>query len=201
MLSLGKYTLLTGDHLMRTKLISCLIVLWPLALFAADKPTMLNVKEGLWEVTVTHPSTGMPGMPEDALAKLPPDQRARIEEMMKQKGVTMSGNTTVVKSCVTREKIEKGMAFAAENAAKKENNCTHTTVSSSTTHFETKYHCDETGKDGKKTTIDGTTTVDVVNGDSTKGVSHIVSNSDGRTMNMDMTFTSKYLGPSCGDIK
>jgi hypothetical protein len=100
---------------MRTKLIFCSIALLPLASFAADKPTMLNVKEGLWEVTVTHPSNGLPGMPEDALAKLPPEQRARVEEMMKQKGMTMSGNTTVVKSCVTREKIEKGMAFAAEN--------------------------------------------------------------------------------------
>jgi Protein of unknown function (DUF3617) len=183
---------------MRTKLISCLIVLLPLALFAADKPTMLNVKEGLWEVTVTHPSNGMPGMPEDALAKMPPEQRARIEEMMKQKGVTMSGNTTVVKSCVTREKIEKGMAFATEN---KGNNCTHSIVNSSSTHFEAKYHCDETAKDGKKTTIDGTTAVDVVNSDSTKGTSHIVSNSDGRTMNMDFTFSSKYLGSACGDIK
>lgn len=179
---------------MCTKLISCLIVLLPLALFAAEKPTMLNVKEGLWEVTVTHPSNGMP---EDALAKLPPEQRARIEEMMKQKGVSMSGNTTVVKSCVTREKIEKGMAFATENR----NNCTRTIVNSSSSHFEVKYRCDETAKDGKKTTIDGTTTVDVLDGDNTKGVSHIVSNSDGRTMNMDMTFTSKYLGSACGDIK
>jgi Protein of unknown function (DUF3617) len=183
---------------MRTKLIVCLIVLLPLALFAADKPTMLNVKEGLWEVTVTHPSNGLPGMPEDALAKLPPDQRARVEEMMKQKGMTMSGNTTVVKSCVTKEKIEKGMAFATENRG---NNCSRTVANSSSSHFEVKYHCDETAKDGKKTTIDGTTTVDVVNGDSTKGVSHIVSTSDGHTMNMDMTFTSKYLGSACGDIK
>ncbi|MFZ1919030.1 MAG: DUF3617 domain-containing protein [Terriglobales bacterium] len=185
---------------MRTKLICCLIALLPLPLLAADKPTMLNVKEGLWEVTVTHPSNGLPGMPEDALAKLPPDQRARVEEMMKQKGMTMSGNTTVVKSCVTREKIEKGMAFAAENE-KREGNCTHTTVSSSPTHFEAKYHCDESGKDGKKTTVDGTTTVEVVNADTTKGSSHMVSNSDGRIMNMDFTFTSKYLGSACGDIK
>lgn len=182
---------------MRTKLLSCLIVLLPLALFAADKPTMLNVKEGLWEVTLTHPSNGLPGMPEDVLAKMPPEQRARVEEMMKQKGMSMSGNTTTVKSCVTKEKIEKGMAFATENR----NNCTRTIVNSSSSHFEVKYHCDETAKDGKKTTIDGTTTVDVVNGDSTKGVSHVVSNSDGRTMNVDMTFASKYLGPSCGDIK
>jgi uncharacterized protein DUF3617 len=183
---------------MRTKLISSWIVLLPLALFAVDKPSMLNVKDGLWEITVTHSSSDLPHMPEDALAKLPPDQRARIEEIMKEKGMTMSGNTTVVKSCVTKEKIEKGMAFATEN---KDNNCTHTLMKSSSSHFEVKYHCDQSGKDGKKTTIDGTTTVDVVDGDNTKGSSHAVTNSDGRAMTMDFTFTSKYLGSSCGDIK
>ncbi|MGB9237134.1 MAG: DUF3617 domain-containing protein [Terriglobales bacterium] len=184
--------------MMRKKLILCLIVISPLALFAAEKPNLLNVKEGLWEVTVTHSSNGLPGMPEDMLAKLPPDQRARVEEMMKQKGMSMSGNTVVVKSCVTREKIEKGMAFATEN---KENNCTHTTVNSTPDHVEIKFHCDDTKKDGKKTTIDGTTTVDVVNGDSTRGSSHIITNSDGRSMTMDSTFASKYLGSACGDIK
>jgi len=183
---------------MRTKLICCLIALTSPALFAADKPN-LNVKEGLWETTVTHASNGMPGMPADALASLPPDQRARVEEMMKQKGMSMSGNTTVVKNCVTKEKIEKGMAFAAE--ARKDNNCTRTIVSSSSTHFEAKFHCEETDKDGKKTTSDGTTAVDVISSDSTKGSMHSATNSDGHTMNMDMTFTSKYLGSSCGDIK
>jgi len=174
----------------------CLLFLLPCALLAADKPTMLNVKEGLWEVSLTHSSSGMPGMSEDMLAKLPPDQRARVEEMMKQRGVTMSGNTTVVKSCVTREKIEKGMAFASENRG----NCSYNIVNSSPSHVEAKFHCDEVQKDSK-TVIDGTTTVDVVNGDSTKGASHIVTNSGGHTATMDMSFTSKYLGPSCGDIK
>ena len=180
---------------MRTKLLCCLIILASAALFAADKPT-LNVKEGLWETTVTHASNGMPA---DALASLPPDQRARVEEMMKQKGMSMSGNTTIVKNCVTKEKIEKGMAFAAES--KKENNCTRTIVNSSPAHFEAKFRCEETDKDGKKTTSEGTTAVDVVDSDSTKGSVHSATASDGHTMNMDMTFTSKYLGPSCGDIK
>jgi len=174
----------------------CLLLLLPCALFAAEKPTLLNVKEGLWELTMTHSASGMPGMSEDMLAKLPPDQRARVEEMMKQRGVTMSGNTTVVKSCVTREKIEKGMAFASENKG----NCTHTIVNSTASHIEAKFHCDQSGKDDK-TVIDGTTTVDVVNGDTSKGTTHIVTSSGGHTTTMDMTFTSKYLGASCGDIK
>ncbi|MGB9492547.1 MAG: DUF3617 domain-containing protein [Terriglobales bacterium] len=181
---------------MRARTIVCLMFLSPLSLLAADKLTMPNMKEGLWEVTVTHSANGMGGMPADALAQLPPEQRAKVEEMMKQRGVTMNGNTTVAKSCVTKEKIEKGSAFAAAN----QENCTRTVVSSSSTHFEVKYHCDGTKKDDNGT-IDGTTTVDI-SGDSTKGKTHAVStSSDGHTMTMDMNFTSKYLGPSCGDIK
>ena len=181
---------------MGTRTVLYLILLTPLSLSAADKFTMPNVKEGLWEVTLTHSGSGMGGgMPADALAKLPPEQRARVEEMMKQKGMSMNGNTTVVKSCVTREKIEKGMAFASDQG----NNCTRTVVNSTGSHFEVKFHCDETRKD-EKTTIDGNTIVDV-SGDVTKGKTHAVSTSGGRDMTMDMTFTSKYLGPSCGDIK
>ena len=181
---------------MLSKIIFCLLAFSALAV-AAENFTMPNVKEGLWEVTVTHPSGGLPGMPEDVLAKMPPEQRARIEEMMKQKGVSMSGNTTVVKNCVTKEKIAKGMAFADE----KQKNCSHTIVSSSSSHVEVKFHCDETRKDGSKTTVDGTTTVDVMNDDSTKGTTHIVTSGGDKPMTMDLTFTSKYLGSSCGDLK
>ena len=69
---------------------------------------MFNAKEGLWEMTVT---TSGAGMPADALAKMAPDQRAMVEQMMKQRGVSMNGNTITVKSCVTKEKIAKGEAF------------------------------------------------------------------------------------------
>jgi hypothetical protein len=174
----------------------CLIVIFALPLLAADKPAMLNVKEGLWETTTTRSMTGMPD-PSDMLAQLPPEQRAKVEEMMKQKGMSMNGKTTVTKSCVTKEKIEKGMAFG-EN----KENCTRQFVSSTPTHVEVKFHCDESNRtDGGKTAIDGTVNVDVVSSDTTKGSIHSVTNNAGHPMTMDMSFTSKYLGASCGDIK
>jgi len=177
-------------------LLLCLI-LSSAPLFAADKPTMLNVKEGLWETTSTHSMTGMPD-PSDMLSQLPPDQRAKVEEMMKQRGMSMNGKTTVTKSCITKEKIEKGMAFASEN----KDNCTREIVSSTPTHLEIKFHCDEPNrKDGGKTTSDGTVKVDAVSSDTTKGTIHSVTNNEGHPMTMDMSFTSKYLGSSCGDIK
>jgi Protein of unknown function (DUF3617) len=185
---------------MRTKLLFASLALSSLvlssaALLAQDKLTWPNAKEGLWETTVSHSMTGMPGMSEDTLAKLPPEQRARMEEMMKQRGMSMSGNTTVVKSCVTKEKIEKGMAFA-ENR----DNCTHSVTKSSPLHQEIKLHCEET-KNGNKTIMDGTIVIDIPAADTVKGTTHIAANSNGRTMNIDSTFSSRYLGAACGDIK
>jgi len=53
-------------------LIWSIIVFSAVALWAVDSITPLNVKEGLWEMTVTHSMTGMPAapnLPPDALAK------------------------------------------------------------------------------------------------------------------------------------
>lgn len=178
-------------------LVLSLLALSPLVSQAQGKFTPPDVKEGLWEVTVSRSGSGMGGgIPPEALARMTPDQRAQMEAMMKQRGVTMSGNNTVVKSCVTKEKVAKGMAFATQNRE----NCTHDIVSSTPRHMEMKMHCDET-RNGKKTTMDGTTTVDVLGSDSVKGTTHMVTSSDEHNMTMDSTFTSKYLGPDCGDIK
>ena len=178
---------------MRTKSILALIVFSVLTLWAADKITPLKVKLGLWETTVTHSMTGMPAMPAippDALAKMPPEQRARIEAMMKQGG--MGGPTTDVrKNCVTQEKLDKQSAF---DVNKQE--CTRTVVSSTGSRLEMKIHCEQ-----KQATSDGTFVMEASSPDSAKGTMHLVSNAAGRNINMDFTFSSKYLGPDCGDVK
>ena len=59
----------------------------------------------------------MPAIPPDVHAKLPPEQRARMEAMMK-------GGPIVQKECITKEKLEKHSAF---NVNRPE--CTRTVVS------------------------------------------------------------------------
>ena len=176
---------------MRTDFTVVAIVLFSLTLFAADKIAPLNVKEGLWEMTVTHSMIGMPAMPAippDALAKMPPEQRARIEAMMKG-----GASTDVHKQCVTREKLERQSAFSDD---RKE--CTRTVLNSTGSKLEVKIHCEKSGGQGS---TDGTLLVEVVGSDNVKGSMHWVTNSSGRNMNMDFTFSSKYLGPACGDVK
>lgn len=178
---------------MRTKLLFALIVFSSLTLWAADKLTPLNVKAGLWEMTSTHSMTGMPAMPAlppDTLAKMTPEQRARMEAAMKQSGA--GGPTTNVrKECITKEKLEKRSAFD-ENRG----DCTRTVVNSTGSKLEVKFHCEE-----KQTSSDGTLLVEAIGSDNVKGTMHLVTNSNGRTMNMNFTFNSRYLGPTCGDVK
>jgi len=65
------------------------IILAAGAVFAAD-PTPLNLKPGLWETTSVTERSGiaMPNIPPETLAKMPPEQRARIEAMAGGKPVT-----------------------------------------------------------------------------------------------------------------
>jgi hypothetical protein len=171
------------------RLVWGIIIFSAAALWAVDTITPLNVKVGLWEMTVTHSMTGMPAppnIPPDTLAKLPPDQRARIEAMMNG-----SPSTEVHKECVTKEKLEQHSAFSANRGS-----CTRTVVSSTGSKMEAKFHCED-----KQTISDGTFVVEAIGSDNVKATMHSVSNANGHNMNMDFVITSKYMGPACGDVK
>jgi hypothetical protein len=137
--------------------------------------------------------TGMPAMPAippEALAKMTPEQRAQFESHMKS---SLSGTpkTETRKYCVTKEKLEKDMAFGEDR-----NQCTHTVLNSSSTMAEVKIHCAE-----KEMTTDGTFKFEALNHENVKGTARMTMVGNDHTMHMNMDFTSKYLGADCGDVK
>jgi hypothetical protein len=148
------------------------------------------MKEGLWEVTVTHSMAGgtpqMPNIPAEALQRMPPEQRAQIEAMMKG-----TPNTMVRKDCVTKEEIEKYSAFSDEKGK-----CTREVVKATSKRLELKFRCKE-----DKSSSEGTMVMDAISSDRIKGTMKSVTKVKGKTVKMDFTFDSKYLGSSCGDIK
>jgi hypothetical protein len=182
--------------LMRTLSFLVLLLIAPLPLLAGDM-VPLNLKPGLWEVTSTHSMTGMPSMPAippDTLAKMTPEQRAHVEAMMKS--ASGAPTTDVNKECVTKEKLEKMTAFD-QNKDSGKSNCTHTAIQSTGSRMEMKIRCDSKNKH----TSDGTFVIEVLGPESGKGSMHNVITTDtGKTMNMDFSFTFKYLGPACGDV-
>ena len=169
-----------------------LIFLACTSVWAADDLKSLDVKLGLWETTSSVQTSGMPpvNIPPDTLARMTPEQRAKVEAMMKSQG-SGSPRTTTSKTCMTPEKMKRSEMFYEQKQ------CTKTVVTSTGSKLEMRMHCTMEG--GAK--ADGTVRVERINSESTKGSVQMVSTSGDHTMNMNSTFTSKWLGPDCGDVK
>jgi hypothetical protein len=179
---------------MHSKVLLALLVLCSFSLWAGDKIQPLDIKLGLWEITSTVAMTGMPAMPNippDVLAKMPPEQRAKMEAAMGARSGE-SPTTVARKTCITREKLDKQTAFSDERK-----NCTHTVVTSSSKKLEIKLQCTEQ----QNTTMNGTIQVEALNSETLKGSVRMATSGGGRHMNMNSDFTSRYLGSACGDVK
>ena len=66
----------------------------------------LNVQTGLWEMTQSATTSGQLPLTDEELARLTPEQRARLEEGVRQQNATP--HTTTYQSCWTKEKLENG---------------------------------------------------------------------------------------------
>ncbi len=146
--------------------------------------TRLNVKPGEWESTLTNETSGQPPIPQEVLDKMTPEQRAKMEAMMKARGM-QGPRTTVTKSCVKPEDLDK--PFSNGNKS-----CKQSIVTSSATQQEIHMECDMGG--GKQV---GTVKFEAVDSSTVKGSMQMTASNAGRTMNINSTFSAKWLGPAC----
>lgn len=158
------------------------------AAWAQTKFQPLNVKPGLWESTITSTTSGQMPIPAEMLARLSPEQRAKLEARMKQNS-TPKSRTYTNRDCETKEKL----AEQPFNSAKE---CKQTITASTSTKAEVKMVC-EFG-DVKSS---GTMRIDVLSPENVKGSGQMTSNGGGHSMTVDTSFSAKWLGPSCGDVK
>jgi hypothetical protein len=169
---------------------SLAIVLLAAAGVRAADPVALDIKPGEWEATVTSQITGLsqgaPQIPADQLAKMPPEQRAKVEAMLKQMG---GPRTSTNKSCVKKEDLTK---LQVNN----DQSCKTTLVSSSGTKQEIHMECDRKG--GKQT---GTITIETLSSESIKFNIQAGGDSNGKNISMTVNGASKWLGPVCEDTK
>ena len=162
------------------------------ALTAEDiKP--FDVKLGLWETTSTNEMSGMampsmPQIPPEALARMPPEQRARLEAMMKGRGG--SPNSMTIKSCITKDTLARANAFGPTDKS-----CTMKIVSSSATKQVMHMECTRT-----ENHMTGDMTVERVDGEHVKGTSVIKSEGE-HSVSMKSSFETKWLSSDCGDVK
>jgi len=152
-----------------------------------------DVKLGLWETTSTTEMNGMampnmPQIPPEALAQMPPEQRARIEAMMKGRGGSGPGTTT--RYCVTKESLQRPMAFGQQERA-----CTTKVVSS--TSSKQVMHMDCTRGE---THMTGDMTVERVDAEHAKGAMTVKAEGE-QAVGMKMSFQTKWLSADCGSVK
>lgn len=160
-----------------------LVMLLPGLALAAEQ---LAVKTGLWESTTVTTTSGIqiPQLPAEALSRLPPEQRAQMENMMKQLGAN-GPSTRTDRSCLTEQDLKEGLFKAlreSENA-----NCKHNIVKATSRQQEVEMTC------GGPVSGTGRMKVDVVDSGNVRGEMDMKS----AAMTMSVKFTSRWLGASC----
>ena len=173
---------------MKTKVIS-IAALIAVALWAADKVQPLNAKLGLWEITSSQQMTGAVPISPETLAKLPPEQRAKIEARFTQRSGKPMVSTR--QTCMTDEKRSKS-AFGEERQG-----CVRTIVGSTSQLLQLHEEC--TQKDGTRMSSDAKFEL---SGDSTmKGTVKVKAAHGDNITNVSLDLSGKWVGADCGTVK
>ena len=173
---------------MKTSVLCGLVVVASSVVWAAGQVTPLDVKLGLWETTWTGLTSGQIPLPPEALANLTPEQRARLDAAMKARAG--QNNMRTNRSCVTKEKLTRDL-FSDE-----QKKCTRTVVTSTSRRLEMRLQCEDQGMKSV-----GTFKVESSSSEEAKGTMEMVTTGGGRTMNINSSFTAKWIGPDCGSVK
>ena len=160
------------------------------AVWGFESYTPLDVKTGQWETTTTIQTDGVPPIPPEALERLTPDQRAKLEAAMKGRGM-QGPRTSTHQNCVKKEDLENPLMFNNDQKA-----CKTTIVSSSRAKAEMKIGCAQPPMKGN-----GNITVEALSSESVRITSQITASDGTHTMNMNMSGTSKWVGPVCTESK
>jgi len=175
---------------MRKIVLAGLAAVCAAALVAEDKVQPLDVKLGLWETTVVGESSGAPPIPPEMLAKMTPEQRARMEAAFKQQQAE-GAKTHTMQKCMTKEDLTRTTFMGKDDPQ-----CTKTIITSTSRKLEGKVECTHGG--GKQS---GTFTVEATDSTNVKGDVHMVLSAGANTMTANSHFTGKWIGPQCGTVK
>jgi Protein of unknown function (DUF3617) len=169
---------------MRNLMLWALICLSATIVLAAEKYQPLNVKTGTWETTFITTVSGAPPISQEMLDKMTPERRARFEAAM---GKIASGTPTtrISKTCVTQERLEK-------DPFNDRKSCTETVITSTGSKMEVKEVCTD-----ERRTINANVRIEASDSENVKGWVQSSATGGGNTMNVNGTFTSKWVGAAC----
>jgi hypothetical protein len=170
-------------------------------LFGAMGASAQSMKPGLWEMTQKKMTSSSAEMNNAMaamhaqMAKMSPEQRKQMQDMMAKQGVNMdfSGSGAkpgemVVKLCMTQELIDQNQTAPAQAG------CTYTKSPRVGSTWKMSFTCANPPSSGE-----GLTTIISPEAYTTKMT--INTSATGKPERMDMEGEGKWLGASCGDIK
>jgi hypothetical protein len=150
----------------------------------------LDVKAGLWELTSTGTMSGAPPIPQEALARMTPEQRAKMESAM-QEAIGRNNQPHVSKSCITQKQLEKAPNFAE----RRDKSCKQIVVSRTASVVETRVECTGPQK------MSGTFHFQALSREAIHGDVSMVMSDGNKTMTSKHTIQGKWLGADCGNVK
>jgi Protein of unknown function (DUF3617) len=159
--------------------------------FAADHPT---IKPELWEMTQQAEVNGRPLVPDEVLAKMPPEARARMEAALQGRGAGGPGGSPTSRHCITERDLDRG--FRADD---EHQHCTHKILSQTAKSMEVAIDCANLGEHGG--TGHGTLTWAASSPEAMAGTVDMAITQGAQTMNTHVTLTGRWLGADCGDVK
>jgi uncharacterized protein DUF3617 len=147
----------------------------------------LDVKMGLWEMTSVNTLSGR--MPQVDTSKMTAEQRAAMDAAMKN---MTAPHTTVTKSCVTREKLEKSVFMMEDRPGM---TCTQRVGTNTRVALDAAVTCK-----GDRP-MAGQMHLDALSPTSVKGTMKWTGAIEGGSLTGSMTLTAKWLGADCGNQK
>ncbi len=178
----------------RARLALCLLaVVAPISLAQAAG---LNVKPGLWEMTSTGEATGAPPVPAEYLARMTPEQRAKMQERMAA-SMTRANQPRTNRQCVTAEELQHGIDVQDEaNRANQRRGCQKMLANVTSTVMDMKQTCNG---EGQNTTM--LMHFVATSPPSVTGHIEVTMSGSGNSMSIKREMTGKWLGPDCGTMK
>lgn len=145
----------------------------------------LNVKTGLWEITTTMQTKGVPPLPKELLQGMTPEQRQAMEAQIRAK----QGPPEVEKDreCITQRDLER--PFESGNTKE----CKNTIVASTRTTQQLRIECsgEMAGSGSFKVTATSTEAI--------TGVLDMKIGQGAESMTISGQVKGRWLGSECGD--
>jgi hypothetical protein len=152
----------------------------------------LNLKPGLWEMTTAGETTGTPPIPENVLAQMTPERRAKFEAAMAASR-TRGTAPRAFKQCITPESLQRGLKV---DDTKNESGCQQTVVSSTASVMDMRMNCTSPQR-----TSSGTFHFETASPEAVSGTINMTISDGAHNMTMKRVIQGKWLGADCGNLK